>query len=221
MPLPPASWPPPSPGTPNCWTPSTSSPPRNSPTRCRPRRCCVPWAYASGNVACRWGRPPRTWTTRRRRSWPPSGHLRSRSPRLAERGRSRGRGNSGGGAGDGNKPKPVRVVFLGGLGEIGRNCACIEVDGRILVLDCGIMFPDPDMPGIDLVLPEFTYLYDRKDRVDGIVLTHGHEDHTGGLAFLLREVQAPIYGSELTVGLARHRIEEAGLAGKTTFIPVA
>src|SRR5580698_1507155 len=83
------------------------------------------------------------------------------------------------------------------------------------------MFPDPDMPGIDLVLPEFTYLYDRKDRVDGIVLTHGHEDHTGGLAFLLREVHAPIYGSELTVALARHRIDEAGLAGNTKFIPVA
>ncbi len=117
-------------------------------------------------------------------------------------------------------PKPVRVVFLGGLGEIGRNCACIEVEGRIIVLDCGIMFPDPDMPGVDLVLPEFTYLYDRKDRVDGIVLTHGHEDHTGGLAYLLRELQAPIYGSELTVGLARHRVEEAGLAGKTRFVVV-
>ena len=121
----------------------------------------------------------------------------------------------------GNKPKPVRVVFLGGLGEIGRNCACIEVDGRIVILDCGIMFPDPDMPGIDLVLPEFTYLHDRKDRVDGIVLTHGHEDHTGGLAYLLREVHAPIYGSELTVGLARHRVDEAGLAGNTKFISVA
>ncbi len=117
-------------------------------------------------------------------------------------------------------PKPVRVVFLGGLGEIGRNCACIEVEGRIVILDCGIMFPDPDMPGVDLVLPEFTYLYDRKDRVDGIVLTHGHEDHTGGLAYLLRELQAPIYGSELTVGLARHRVEEAGLAGKTRFVVV-
>jgi ribonuclease J len=117
-------------------------------------------------------------------------------------------------------PKPVRVVFLGGLGEIGRNCACIEVEGRIIVLDCGIMFPDPDMPGVDLVLPEFTYLYDRKDRVDGIVLTHGHEDHTGGLAYLLRELQAPIYGSELTVGLARHRVEEAGLAAKTRFVVV-
>ena len=135
-------------------------------------------------------------------------------PDRGDRGRARGKQAK-------PKPKPVRIVFLGGLGEIGRNCACIEVDGRILVLDCGIMFPDPDMPGIDLVLPEFTYLYDRKDRVDGIVLTHGHEDHTGGLAFLLREVQAPIYGSELTVGLARHRIDEAGLAGKTKFISVA
>ena len=74
------------------------------------------------------------------------------------------------------------------------------------------MFPDPDMPGVDLVLPEFTYLHERKDRVDGIVLTHGHEDHTGGLAYLLRELQAPIYGSELTIGLARNRIDEAGLA---------
>ncbi len=121
---------------------------------------------------------------------------------------------------DRQKPRPVRVVFLGGLGEIGRNCACIEVDGRIIILDCGIMFPDPDMPGIDLVLPEFTYLLDRRDQVDGIVLTHGHEDHTGGLAFLLRELQAPIYGSELTVGLARHRVEEAGLADKARFVSV-
>jgi ribonuclease J len=119
------------------------------------------------------------------------------------------------------KASPVRVVFLGGLGEIGRNCACIEVDGRIIVLDCGIMFPDPDMPGVDLVLPEFTYLRERADRVDGIVLTHGHEDHTGGLAYLLRDLQAPIYGSELTVGLARHRIEEAGLGHRTDFISVS
>jgi ribonuclease J len=122
---------------------------------------------------------------------------------------------------DNRKPRPVRIVFLGGLGEIGRNCACIEVEGRIIVLDCGVMFPDPDMPGIDLVLPEFTYLRERMDRVDGIVLTHGHEDHTGGLAYLLRDLHAPIYGSELTVGLARHRIEEAGVTGNTRFVSVA
>jgi len=115
----------------------------------------------------------------------------------------------------------VRVVFLGGLGEIGRNCACIEVDGRILVLDCGIMFPDADMPGVDLVLPDFSYLRDNADRVDGVVLTHGHEDHTGGLAFLLRDLSVPIYGSALSLGLARNRIDEAGLADRAQYITVA
>ncbi|HEY6622719.1 MAG TPA: ribonuclease J, partial [Acidimicrobiales bacterium] len=120
----------------------------------------------------------------------------------------------------GNRPQPVRVVFLGGLGEIGRNCACIEVDGRILVLDCGIMFPDPDMLGVDLVLPDFTYLRENADRVDGVILTHGHEDHTGGLAFLLRDFPVTVYGSELTLGLARNRVEEAGLLSAATFIPV-
>jgi ribonuclease J len=115
---------------------------------------------------------------------------------------------------------PVRVVFLGGLGEIGRNCACIEIDGRILILDVGIMFPDPDMPGVDLVLPDFTYLQENIDRVDGVILTHGHEDHTGGLAFLLRYLPLKVYGSELTLGLARNRVDEAGLASQVTWIPV-
>lgn len=114
----------------------------------------------------------------------------------------------------------VRVVFLGGLGEIGRNCACIEVDGRILVLDVGIMFPDPDMPGVDLVLPDFTYLRENADRVDGVILTHGHEDHTGGLAYLLRDFPIDVYGSELTLSLARSRVDEAGMASRATFIPV-
>ncbi len=109
---------------------------------------------------------------------------------------------------------PVRIVFLGGLGEIGRNCACVEVDGRIMLLDCGLMFPEADMPGIDLVLPDFTYLRENAHRIDGCVATHGHEDHVGGLSFLLRDVSFPIYGSPLTLGLARSRIEEAGLLGR-------
>ncbi len=115
----------------------------------------------------------------------------------------------------------MRVVFLGGLGEIGRNCACIEVDGRILVLDCGIMFPDPDMPGVDLVLPDFSYLHEHAERVDAVVLTHGHEDHTGGLAFLLRDLSVPIYGSQLSVSLASSRIREAGLLERTELIAVS
>ncbi|HLI52984.1 MAG TPA: ribonuclease J [Acidimicrobiales bacterium] len=117
--------------------------------------------------------------------------------------------------------EPVRIVFLGGLGEIGRNCACVEVGDRIMLLDCGLMFPDADMPGIDLVLPDFTYIRDNADRLEGCILTHGHEDHCGGLAYLLREVSFPIYGSALTLGLARSRIEEAGLLGRTELVPVA
>lgn len=117
-------------------------------------------------------------------------------------------------------PAPVKVTFLGGLGEIGRNCACIEVEGKIILLDFGIMFPDGDMLGIDLVLPDFTYLRDNADRVIGCVATHGHEDHVGGLSFLLRELSFPIYGSELTLGLAKNRIKEAGLLDRAEFVPV-
>lgn len=117
-------------------------------------------------------------------------------------------------------PDAVRIVFLGGLGEIGRNCACVEVDGKILILDCGLMFPGVDMPGVDLVLPDFTYLRDNAERVVGCVLTHGHEDHCGAVPYLLRDLTFPIFGSALTLGMARNRIEEAGLLGRTELIPV-
>ncbi len=111
----------------------------------------------------------------------------------------------------------VRVVFLGGLGEIGRNCCCIEVEGRIMLVDVGLMFPEADMPGVDLVLPDFTYLRENADRIDGAILTHGHEDHVGGLSYLLRDLSFPLYATELTLRMARGRIEEAGLIGKTSF----
>jgi ribonuclease J len=119
---------------------------------------------------------------------------------------------------------PVRLVFLGGLGEIGRNCMAVEQgDGdarRILLIDCGLMFPGPDLHGIDLVLPDFTYLRENAERIEALVATHGHEDHVGGIPFLLREISLPIYGSALTLGLARNRIEEAGLLGRTALHPV-
>ncbi|MDD9370174.1 MAG: ribonuclease J [Acidimicrobiales bacterium] len=114
----------------------------------------------------------------------------------------------------------VKITFLGGLGEIGRNCACIEIDGRILLLDVGLMFPELDMLGIDLVLPDFTYLRENAERIDGAIITHGHEDHMGALSYLLRELSFPIYGSALSLGLARNRIEEAGLLDRTELIPV-
>src|SRR5438876_452287 len=117
-------------------------------------------------------------------------------------------------------PDPVRITFLGGLGEIGRNCACLEQEARLLLLDCGLMFPDVDMPGVDLVLPDFTWLRENADRLEGCLLTHGHEDHVGALSYLLREISFPVYGSPLTLGLARNRIEEGGLLDRTELIPV-
>jgi ribonuclease J len=114
----------------------------------------------------------------------------------------------------------VTITFLGGLGEIGRNCAAFEQDGQIVLLDCGLMFPDADMLGVDLVLPDFTWLRANGDRIVGCIATHGHEDHVGGLSYLLRELSFPVYGSELTLQLARGRIDEAGLADRTEFITV-
>ncbi|MGA0863594.1 MAG: ribonuclease J [Ilumatobacteraceae bacterium] len=115
---------------------------------------------------------------------------------------------------------PVRIVFLGGLGEIGRNCMVLEQDDKLLLIDCGLMFPDADMHGIDLVLPDFTWLRENGDRIVGCVATHGHEDHVGGIQFLLRDLSFPVYGSAVALGLARNRIEEAGLLDKTALIPV-
>ena len=116
--------------------------------------------------------------------------------------------------------QPVRIYFLGGLGEIGRNCMVLEQDDELLIIDCGLMFPDADMHGIDLVLPDFTFLRENADRIVGCVATHGHEDHVGGLQYLLRDVEFPIYGSAVTLGLARGRIEEAGLLDRTQFVEV-
>jgi ribonuclease J len=95
-----------------------------------------------------------------------------------------------------------------------------EQDDKILMLDCGLMFPDVGMHGIDLVLPDFTYLRENAHRIVGCVATHAHEDHVGALSYLLRELSFPIYGSQLTLGFARHRIEEAGLLGRTELITV-
>jgi ribonuclease J len=114
----------------------------------------------------------------------------------------------------------VRIAFLGGLGEIGRNCMAIEHDSRILLIDCGLMFPDADMHGIDLVLPDFTYLRANASRIEGCVVTHGHEDHVGALQYLLRDLSFPIFGSAVALGLAKNRIEEAGLLGRTSLVVV-
>ncbi|HEX2196903.1 MAG TPA: ribonuclease J [Actinomycetota bacterium] len=105
----------------------------------------------------------------------------------------------------------TRVVFLGGLGEVGRNMLAIESSKRILVVDCGLSFPNEEMLGVDLVLPDFTWIAERSDRVEGVVLTHGHEDHVGALSWFLRDVPVPVYGTPLTLGMARRRLDEFGV----------
>ena len=102
------------------------------------------------------------------------------------------------------------ILPLGGLGEIGKNMTVVEHDGRIVVVDTGLMFPTAEMLGIDLVLPDFSYLRERADDIEAIVLTHGHEDHVGALPYVLREIGMPpvIYGGLLTIGLVRSKLEE-------------
>lgn len=106
---------------------------------------------------------------------------------------------------------PLRVIPLGGFGEIGKNMLALEYDQDILVIDAGLMFPESDMLGIDLVYPDITYLTDRADKVQAIVLTHGHEDHIGALPYLLKYLDVPVYATALTRGLAELKLKEAGL----------
>jgi len=108
----------------------------------------------------------------------------------------------------------VSITFLGGLGEVGRNCAAIEIDGRLALIDCGLMFPEEDMLGVDLVLPDFNWMIERADDVECVILTHGHEDHVGALSYFLAEINVPVYGTELTVSLASSRLEENGIDAK-------
>lgn len=115
-----------------------------------------------------------------------------------------------------NKPLPsVKVSFLGGLNEIGKNITLFECEDEIIVIDCGMAFPDGEMLGVDLVIPDFTYLVQNKDKVKAILLTHGHEDHIGGLPYLLTEMSAPIYGTPLTVGLVENKLKEHSLLKQT------
>lgn len=114
----------------------------------------------------------------------------------------------------------VSVTFLGGLGEIGRNCAAVEIEGRICLIDCGLMFPEEDMLGVDLVFPDWSWLRERSGDVDFVVVTHGHEDHMGALAYFLRDIDVPVYGSRLTTEFAKGRIEEMGITAQIHPMPL-
>lgn len=110
----------------------------------------------------------------------------------------------------------VRVFALGGVGEIGKNMYVVEVGEDILVVDAGLMFPDDDMLGVDIVIPDVSYLVENAERVQGIILTHGHEDHIGGLSYVLKKINVPVYGTKLTLGLVEEKLKEAGLTRHTT-----
>ena len=107
--------------------------------------------------------------------------------------------------------KNLKIIPLGGLGEIGKNMTLLEYGRNQIIIDCGVMFPENDMYGIDLVLPEFDYVVENQNTLRGIVLTHGHMDHIGGLPYLMKRINAPIYGTALTIGMVGRQLEEAGL----------
>ncbi|MBQ4166391.1 MAG: ribonuclease J [Oscillospiraceae bacterium] len=111
---------------------------------------------------------------------------------------------------------PVKFVALGGLNEIGKNLYVYECGNDMFIVDCGLAFPDDDMPGVDLVVPDFTYLEKNKERFRGIVITHGHEDHIGALAYLLKKVNVPIYGTRLTLGLVEGKLKEHNLLSQAS-----
>ena len=118
------------------------------------------------------------------------------------------------------KNKTIKFIALGGVGEIGKNMYLIEVDGDILIVDAGLMFPEEEMLGIDMVIPDLTYIRDNKDRVKAVFLTHGHEDHIGALSYVLRQVNVPVYGTKLTLALAAAKLKEQEFNGNANFIEV-
>ncbi len=109
------------------------------------------------------------------------------------------------------KQKPIRISFLGGINEVGKNMTVFEYENDMIIVDSGLAFPDEDMPGIDLVIPDFTYIKENADKLRGVVITHGHEDHIGSLAYLLRELNVPVYATRLTIGLIKGKLEEHNL----------
>ncbi|MEG1871034.1 MAG: ribonuclease J, partial [Peptostreptococcaceae bacterium] len=119
-----------------------------------------------------------------------------------------------------NEKAKVKIIPLGGLNEIGKNITAIEYKNDIVVIDCGLKFPDEDMFGIDIVIPDINYLLKNRERVTGIFLTHGHEDHIGALPYVLKQLNVPVYGTTLTLGILETKLREHGLLATTELIRV-
>ena len=131
-----------------------------------------------------------------------------------------GAANSGG-SNHRDNGKKVKVIPIGGLDAIGRNITLFEYEDSILIVDCGLMFPTSEMPGVDYIIPDFDYIVRNRHKVKGLVITHGHEDHIGGVPFLLQKINVPIYGTKLTLGLIRSRLEEKAPGERPEFIEIA
>ena len=116
---------------------------------------------------------------------------------------------------------PLKIAFLGGLNEVGKNMTLYEYKDDMFLVDCGLSFPDPEMLGVDLVIPDFSYVERNADKIRGIIITHGHEDHIGGLAYLLKTVNIPVYGTKLTIGLIQGKLKEHGLLGSAKLNEIA
>ena len=115
---------------------------------------------------------------------------------------------------------PIHIYPLGGLGEVGKNMTVYECCGDMIIVDCGLVFPDSEMYGIDMVIPDFTFVLQNKDKIKGLLITHGHEDHIGSIPYLLQKLDLPVYGTKLTLGLIRNKLEEFNLAGRTRFVEI-
>ena len=121
---------------------------------------------------------------------------------------------------NGSAAIPMHIIPLGGLGEVGKNITLYECQGDMMIVDCGLVFPDSDMFGVDLVIPDFTYVVQNKDKIKGVIITHGHEDHIGALPYLLKQVNLPVYATRLTIGLIKNKLEEHGLLGRTKLVEI-
>lgn len=115
---------------------------------------------------------------------------------------------------------PIHIYPLGGLGEVGKNMTVYECCGDMIIVDCGLVFPDSEMYGVDMVIPDFTFVLQNKDKIKGLLITHGHEDHIGSIPYLLQKMDLPVYGTKLTLGLIRNKLEEFNLAGRTHFVEI-